>query len=101
MAGSNDSGSTPLRIVRSAGGSCRAQLETKRQISKTPQFKKQKRAREQNRRARLKRVMRYFAGAGAAGVLLLASGWAMSKELLGAAGWGVACGIVAGTADCD
>ena len=61
MAGSSDSGSMLLMMVTSAGGSRRVQpaIRTQSAMNKT------KRAREENRRARLEISIAYFAGAGA------------------------------------
>ncbi len=57
MAGSSDSGSTLLMMVRSAGGSWRRQPQSARQTGKIHQLKKRKRARENNSRARFKKAI--------------------------------------------
>ncbi len=96
MAGSSDSGSTLLMMVMSAGGSWRAQPETRVKNSSAPQLKQRKRARQKNCRARFERNMGYFAGTFVAGALVSAVSGRVSRLFFGAAagGGGAAIGAV-------
>jgi hypothetical protein len=84
MAGSSDSGSPPLMMVRSAGASRRAQAENQTEAA----TKKAKRAREKTAGRVGKWPLRYFDCAGASGALVGADRGTASKLFSGAAaGW--------------